>query len=52
MTNLTVLFKTDNETEIKELVIPYVLNAKTQNWWDGVTLIIWGPSQEKVIEKK
>jgi len=52
MEKLTVLFKSDNMTDIEELIVPYVLNAKTQGWWDAVTLIIWGPSQKKVAEEK
>jgi len=35
----------DRETALK-MVFMYTLNAQKQEWWDEVTLIIWGPSAE------
>ncbi len=50
MKKLLVVWKSSNETDIHSFVIPYVYNAKKHQWFDEVELLIWGSSQEKVLE--
>lgn len=49
---LLVLWKSNNITDVVNLVLPYVTNSKTQNWFDEVTLLIWGASTEFLNENK
>ena len=50
MDKLAVLWKTDNKTDIEEMVIPYILGSMKNGWWDTVDVIIWGASQKIVSE--
>ena len=50
MKKLLVVWKSDNEIDIHNFVIPYVYNAKKHEWFGDVELLIWGASQEKVME--
>ncbi len=50
MENLLVVWKSDNEVDIHNFVIPYVYNAKRHQWFKEVELLIWGASQQKVLE--
>lgn len=52
MKNLLILWKTDNDIDIHNLVIPYAYNALVHKWFDQVTLLIWGASQKRVLEDK
>lgn len=52
MKNLLILWKTDNDIDIHNLVIPYAYNALVHEWFDQVTLLIWGASQKRVLEDK
>lgn len=52
MKKLLVVWKTDNDTDIHNFVIPYVYNSKKQDWFDDVELLIWGASQEKITADK
>ena len=33
----------DREVALK-MVFMYTINSKLRNWWDEVTLVVWGPS--------
>jgi len=48
MNTLAVLWKTNNITDIEEMVVPYILGSKKHGWWDHVEVIIWGASQKIV----
>ncbi|MCK5762422.1 MAG: hypothetical protein KAH16_05955 [Candidatus Izimaplasma sp.] len=50
MKKLLVVWKSSNETDIHNFVIPYVYNSIKQEWFSEVNLLIWGSSQEKVLE--
>ena len=50
MKKLLVVWKSNNEIDIHNFVIPYVYNSKTHEWFSEVELLIWGASQEKVLE--
>jgi len=52
MKNVVILWKTDNDIDIHNLVLPYALNAHKEQWFDHVTLLIWGASQKRVLEDK
>jgi len=49
---LAVLWTTDNKEVFTKVVFPYVLNSKKMNWWNEVTLIIWGPSSKLLASDK
>ncbi|MFP4478645.1 MAG: DsrE family protein [Candidatus Izemoplasmatales bacterium] len=50
--HLLVLWKTDSMIDVEELLIPYVFASKKNEWWDQVSVIIWGGSQRLVSENK
>ena len=50
MDKLTILWTTDNETTIRNMVFMYAKNAKIQGWFEEVKIIIWGASSYKLAE--
>jgi len=46
MERLLIVWKSDNETDIHNFIIPYAYNAKKNQWFDSVEVLIWGASQE------
>lgn len=50
MEKITILWTTDNETTIRNMVFMYAKNAKIQRWFEEVKLIIWGASSYKLAE--
>jgi hypothetical protein len=50
MNRLCIVWKSDNPIDIHNFIIPYAYNAKVQEWFDDVHVIIWGASQEIVKE--
>lgn len=52
MSKLLVVWKTDNDIDIHNFVIPYCYNSKKHEWFDHVDLLIWGSSQEKILNDK
>lgn len=50
MDKLTILWTTDNEITIRNMVFMYAKNAKIQRWFDEVKIIIWGASSYKLTE--
>jgi len=47
---LVVLWKTDHQIDIDEMVLPYLKGSKKNGWWDEVEVIIWGASQKAIAE--
>lgn len=43
---MTILWTSGDREVALNMVFMYALNAKKRGWWDEITLIIWGPSQE------
>ncbi len=41
----------DREVALK-MVFMYTLNSKKYNWWDDITLVVWGPSARLLTEDK
>lgn len=49
---LTILWTNDNVITAEKMVFMYGINAKSQGWWDEVTIIIWGATVKLVAENK
>ena len=47
---LLVVWKSNNDIDINNFIIPYAYNSKTREWFDDVEVLIWGASQEKVLQ--
>ena len=48
MKTLLIVWKTNNEIDIHNFVVPYAYNAKRHQWFDHVEVLIWGASQDIV----
>lgn len=56
-THLYVLWTNGNPITAEKMVFMYTTNALIHDWWEKVTLIVWGEpaklvSENKVIQKK
>ncbi|NOY08655.1 MAG: DsrE family protein [Spirochaetes bacterium] len=49
---LVVLWTGGDRDAALTMVFMYTLNAKLKNWWNKVTLIVWGPSAELLSKDK
>ena len=47
---LYILWTNDNFITSEKMVFMYGINAKKQNWWNDVTIIIWGATAKLVSE--
>jgi len=48
-----VIIWTSGDPEVAfKMVFMYTYNCKRFNWWDDVTLIVWGPSAKILTEDK
>jgi hypothetical protein len=47
---LKVLWTSADKEVALKMVHMYVYNAKINNWWDDIELIIWGPSSKLLSE--
>jgi len=52
ITKLYILWTTDNPVTSEKMVLMYGVNSKRQDWWDEVTIIVWGASVQLVSENK
>ncbi|MBS3779924.1 MAG: DsrE family protein [Desulfovermiculus sp.] len=41
-TELLILWATPDKDTAENMVFMYAQNAKLNNWWDNVTLLVWG----------
>jgi len=48
--HLYILWTNDNELTAEHMVMMYSKNAVLRNWWDKVTVIIWGATSKLVAE--
>lgn len=46
--HLYILWTTDNLTTTRDMVFMYAANSLLKDWWDKVTIIVWGASVELV----
>jgi len=49
-TKLNILWTNDNFITSEKMVFMYGINAKKRDWWDNVTIIIWGATVKLVSE--
>ncbi|MGM0431302.1 MAG: DsrE family protein [Spirochaetota bacterium] len=47
---LVVLWTSGDREVAQHMVFMYTLNAKKRQWFDEVTLIVWGPSDKLLAE--
>ena len=50
MKKLAILWTTPSIETAKKMILIYAKNAKKNNWWDEIQLIIWGESTKVVKE--
>jgi len=48
--HLAVLWSTGDKEVFTKMMYIYILNAKKQDWFDQVTVIVWGPSQKLLVD--
>ncbi|WP_024955436.1 hypothetical protein [Sulfurospirillum arcachonense] len=49
---LLVVWTTNNKNTIMNMICLYTHNAKLKGWFDEVTLLVWGASQQVLSEDK
>lgn len=49
-THLYILWTNDNPVTAENMVFMYAINSLVYDWWEEVTLIIWGATAKLVIE--
>lgn len=50
--HLYILWTNPNEITAEKMVFMYARNSKLRQWWDEVTVIIWGATVKLVAESK
>lgn len=50
--HLYVLWTNDNVMTAEKMVFMYTINSLKKEWWEDVTLIIWGATTKLVAENK
>lgn len=46
---LVVLWTSGDREVAEKMVFMYTLNARVREWWQDVTLIVWGPSARLLV---
>jgi hypothetical protein len=49
---LFVLWSSGDKEVATKMVFMYTLNAKRREWWNDISLIVWGPSAKLVSQEK
>jgi hypothetical protein len=49
---LVVLWTSGDRDVALKMVFMYTYNAQINNWWDDITLVVWGPSAKLLTEDK
>lgn len=52
MNNINILWTSDNKLTALTLIGMYTVNSLKNNWWDNVTVIIWGGVNELIAKDK
>ena len=50
--HLHILWTNDNPLTAENMVMLYAINAKKKNWWQDVTVIIWGATAKIAVENE
>ena len=48
--HLHIVWTTGDPVTAQHMVLMYARNSMLNHWWDRVTVVIWGASQQLVIE--
>jgi hypothetical protein len=48
--SLVVLWTTGERDVFTHMLHMYLLNSKWLNWWEEITLVVWGPSAKLIAE--
>ena len=49
---LVVVWTSGDKEVAMKMVFMYTFNAKKYEWWDDITLLVWGPSSKLLTEDK
>jgi hypothetical protein len=49
---LVILWTSGDREVALKMVFMYTYNAKAREWWDDITLVVWGPSAKLLTEDK
>ena len=49
---LVVVWTSGDKEVAMKMVFMYTYNAKKNNWWKDITLLVWGPSSKLLSEDK
>src|SRR5210317_2654200 len=52
MDKLVVVWTSGDKEVAEKMVFMYTFNAKKYEWWDDITLLVWGPSAKLLTEDK
>ncbi|KAF0223203.1 MAG: hypothetical protein FD133_106 [Erysipelotrichaceae bacterium] len=52
MNKIVFLWKSDNPIDVRDMILPYIINSIKKKWWDEVEVIIWGASQQFVADNE
>lgn len=47
---LTILWTNADKITAEKMVFMYAINSKTHNWWEEVTVLIWGATAKLTAE--
>jgi hypothetical protein len=50
--SLLILWTSDDRDTALDMALLYGLNGKLNDWWDEVTLLVWGASQRLLAEDR
>ncbi len=50
--NLLVVWTSGDKEVALKMVFMYTYNAKKNGWWEGIRLLVWGPSAKLLSEDK
>ena len=48
--HLHILWTSSDSVTAEQMVLMYARNSILNNWWDKVTVILWGASQQLLLE--
>jgi hypothetical protein len=51
-TTLYILWTNDNIITAEKMVFMYAINSKLHDWWENVTLVVWGATAKLVAENE
>jgi hypothetical protein len=49
---LLIIWTSGDKDVAENMVFMYAMNSKLQEWWNDVTLLIWGPSSRLLVNDK